>query len=434
MLVFRLGLFATALVAIGCGDDAPEGPEPRLIEGGGIGDGPIDGVANLYVVDDATRMPISGATVRIGDKDGVTDADGLFVATGVTGPLNVIAKAAGFRTDMWVGANGANMTMSLEREAKAIPDRANLTATIAGWQNLTVAPTHRKLAIAFYSQTDDLGDPANEIQTMPGPAACATLADGATCQLTITTRVGRVALLAVILDVDPKGTPNDDSDDTSEFLAYAHKPNITVEPGVDQTGIQLTVLPRAENQVVTVDFGSPPANLNGRFALIGIDVGDDGVFQLVPRTPAEPAFIVPKLPALGATGYRLTALAADGNPASQQSIVLRRDLTGTTLSAGAWLEPPSSATVTRTDATWSLVSDATIHGFEISSGVTRVVNVTVLDGTTAVTLPDLVTLPSGPLTATVNAIGAPGLDVTNFVLDEEREKLSQISQRLVTIQ
>src|SRR6476646_9847198 len=64
--------------------DAPTGnhPPPRIIPGGGIGDGAIDGVVNLYVIDDVSRLPIGNATVRVGTVDGVTDATGLFVASG----------------------------------------------------------------------------------------------------------------------------------------------------------------------------------------------------------------------------------------------------------------------------------------------------------------------------------------------------------------
>src|SRR5262245_36152906 len=115
----RLGLFACVIA--GCGNDAGKSPDtstgnhptPRIIAGGGIGDGAIDGVVNLYVLDDATHAALAGATVRVGTLDGTTDATGLFVAEGVVGAQTVFAKAAGHRSEMWVGANGANITLSL---------------------------------------------------------------------------------------------------------------------------------------------------------------------------------------------------------------------------------------------------------------------------------------------------------------------------------
>src|SRR5688572_4947940 len=131
-LPILLGL-VTALIP-GCGDDGGEStvdappmqPPPRVISGGGIGDGPIDGVVNVYVIDDLTRTPISGATVRVGTVDGTTDATGLFVAEGLTGPQTVVVKAAAHRSDMWVGANGTNMTFNLAPATEAVPGAATI--------------------------------------------------------------------------------------------------------------------------------------------------------------------------------------------------------------------------------------------------------------------------------------------------------------------
>src|SRR5689334_23699115 len=101
---------------VGCGNDVgmeaeePMPVEPRVIAGGGIGDGPIDGVVNLYVIDDATRDPIEGAEVSVGSVTGLTDATGLFVAEGVTGKQDITVTAPSKRAEMWVGANGANVT------------------------------------------------------------------------------------------------------------------------------------------------------------------------------------------------------------------------------------------------------------------------------------------------------------------------------------
>ena len=50
-------LLTTAILAA-CGDDGASKVPPRVIPGGGIGDGPIDGVVNLYVIDDLTRQPV----------------------------------------------------------------------------------------------------------------------------------------------------------------------------------------------------------------------------------------------------------------------------------------------------------------------------------------------------------------------------------------
>jgi hypothetical protein len=59
--------------------------------------------------------------------------------------------------------------------------------------------------------------------------------------------------------------------------------------------------------------------------------------------------------------------------------------------------------------------------------------VTSFDGTTEVTIPDIVALPAGAITAKVNAIGAEGLDVTDFSLDADRDKLDKVAAQTVTI-
>jgi hypothetical protein len=408
-----------------------------VIAGGGIGDGAIDGVVNLYVIDDDSRAPIAGAEVRVGPVSGTTDATGLFVAEGVVGPQQVVVKAPGHRSEMWVGANGANMTFDLEVANAPTPDRANLTGSIVGFTGLTVAPGHAKLAVIAYSATDDLGDPANEIpQSTADQNACiATLATDP-CNFTVTTRTGQVALIAAIFDRDLKGTPANPADDTQVLIGWASRQGIAVTANTNLTGQDLGLVPVAMQQTVTVDFGSPPASLPTVGALVGIDLGDDGVFQLpVFATPAAPTVLAPKPGAFsGATGYRLTGIANDGATSNAaQSVVLVRDLAGPTLAAGSWLSPPTAVALTRAGGSWAPVEGATVHAVELSQGGTGVLNLTVFDGTTDVALPDLITLPSGSLAAAVNAIGADGLDVTNFSLDADRDKLTRVGGQATTI-
>jgi len=430
-----LGL-VTALIP-GCGDDGgeatvdapPDRPPPRVIPGGGIGDGPIDGVANVYVIDDASRMPISGATVRVGTVEGTTDATGLFAAEGVTGPQTVIVKASAHRSDMWIGANGTNMTFNLDTATEPVPPAATLSGTV-DLSSITLATNHIKVAQVFYSQTDDLGDPANEIAT-PGDTNVCFMTP---CAFTIKTRTGKLALLAAIYDRDTKGTAPPD-DDTSALIGWAVKSGISVTGGVDQSGITLSLIDVGMLGTVTVDFGAPPIGHTTVGAIIGIELATDGVFQIpLFRTPTETTLLVPKLAAFPGSTYRLTGVASTGSTAtSAESIVLRRKLTGTTLAAGTWLTAPTSAMATRTGASWAPVPGATVHSVEFTQGTASLLNVTVFDATTQFTVPELVALPSGALNADINAIGAPGLDVQSFTLDDERDKLAKVSSQPVPI-
>lgn len=433
--VLAVGLLTAAISACGkdtvdTGDDvdaaAGNFPPPRIIPGGGIGDGAIDGVVNLYVIDDATRRPIAGAAVRVGTLDGTTDATGLFVARGVVGPQTVAVKAPAYRAAVWIGGNGANMTVNLEAADPASSPSATVSGQIAGFGAITVAAGHTKDAIVGYAQTDDLGDPANSIAQSNNSNACFVRAAGQDCPFTIKVRPGKGALIAAIFDRDLNGTPTDFDDDKVAIIRWAYLRGLDVAAGATQTGKELAVLAPAQQQTVFVDFGSPPLAFAG--GLLGIELGDEGVFQLPAfATRTENTFLAPRLDAIGATAYRLTGISSDADPATQQSVVLRRDQTGSTVTAGTWLPVPSGVTVNRTGGSWTSVSGATVHSLDFDQGSTRVLSVTVFDGSTKATIPDLIAVPSGSLKVTVNAIGAPGLDVSSFSLDADVKKLVQVA-------
>lgn len=432
-----LSCFITVAILGGCGDDGDEKVPPRIIEGGGIGDGPIDGVANIYVIDDATREPVAGAKVLIGTLQGETDATGLFIAEDVKGPQTIAVKAGSFRSEMWIGANGANMTFNLEPATLPVPARATLSGTI-DTSSILVPQGHLRYAVVFASQTDDLGDPANDIETAGGKNACSGggMNNPQPCAFSIDVRTGRVALLAAIYDLDLKGTPTDAADDTLTLIRWAYRGGISVTGGVAQSGQNLTLVDVGNMSNITVDFGSPPSGLGTVGAVIGMDLGSDGLFQIpLFRLPSDATLLTPKLAAFaGATSFRLTAIASNGtDPATTQSIVIRRALTGPTLSAGPWLLPPGSPTITRTGGKWTPITGATVHGVEYKQGTARLLNVTVFDATTEMTIPELVALPSGTLTATVQGIGADGLDVTDFALDVDQDKLDAVAGQTITL-
>lgn len=440
--VGRVSLIA-CLIA-GCGDDAAITPDtqtgnhppPRLIAGGGIGDGAIDGVVNLYVIDDATRDPIEGATVRVGEQGGTTDATGLFVADGVVGPQTVIAKAPGMRSEMWIGANGANMTVALQAQTEPTPTKANLSGSITGFDGITVPAGHNKTAIVSYSHDDKLGDAANNIETFGNQHICSTNAPTGGCTFTVTARTGSVALLAAIYDHDTKNTPLDGSDDTFALIGWAAKTGLNVQNGVDQTGVALSLVDVADLGNVTVAFGSPPSGMPNVAAIVGIELGAAGTLQLLPQilTPTTTSTLAPKLDAFPGATYRLTALANNGDTAtSAASIKLLRGQTSMSLDAGTWLGLPASLTLSRTGATWTPVDGALLHGVEIElADETKVLSVTVFDGSTSFTLPDLLALPSGSLIGRATAMMGT-LDLTNFSLDEDLAKVTGFSSQPMQI-
>ena len=431
-----LACLLTTTIFAACGDDGASKVPPRVIPGGGIGDGPIDGVVNVYVIDDATRDPIAGATVKIGTIQGTTDATGLFAADGLKGPQTVTVKADTFRPEMWLGADGANMTFNLNPGADPVAPRATLSGGI-DLSSIQIPQGHLKIGVVGYSQTDNLGDAANDIKTPNDAHVCngGGMANPMPCNFMVDVRPGRIALLAAVFDRNLNGTPNNFNDDTMTLIRWAYRGGITVTAGVNQSGQDLTLIDVGNMGNVTVDFGSPPSGLQTVAAIIGIELGTDGVFQLpILQTPQAATVLAPKPSAFSATNYRLTALATNGtDPATQQSVVLKRALTGSTLAAGTWLALPASPTITRTSATWTALPDATVMSVEYTQGTANLLNVTSFDGTTTFTVPDLVALPAGALTVQLSAIAAHDFDVTDFALDEKKHNLDHVSAQTLTL-
>lgn len=429
------------LAITGCGDDGtpaspdgpPEPPPPRIIAGGGIGDGPIQGVANLYVIDDATRDPIPGATVRVGDVEGTTDATGLFVAEGVTGPQTVVVKAADHRSEMWIGANGANMTLSLQLDATPNPRSATMTGSLSLASLPALAANHVYFAQVSYSASDDVGDAENQIPTANETDRCLFTSRDTPCSFRIVTRTGSVALGAAVLDVDTKGTTTL-ADDAVTQVAFAVHPAATIAANATMPGMDLTLVTGDNLADLAIDLGTPPSGLAERAAVVQLELPERTVLSLGVITTGTATLRAPKVAAVAsATAYRLVGLARTGGTAATESLVLRRHLQGSVLTAGPWLPAFSSTSATRTGASWTAIAGATVHGVEYTQGTAKLLNVTAFDQTTSFTIPDLVALPGGPLTAKVTAIGATGLDVTNFSLDADRDKLDQVSTQTIDL-
>jgi len=421
-------LVCAALAACG-GNDA----EPRLIAGGGIGDGSIDGRVNVHVID-GNDAPIANATVRVDKTDQTTDEKGLAVFEDVHGPQTISVKAEGFRSAVWVGADGANVTIPIEPAVAPVPDQATLSGTIPGWSSISVGQGHLKAAIVTYSQSDDLGDDANDIKTPTNGNICGVV--GTTCNWTLAARTGPLTVIAMIIDRDTKGTVAE-TDDTTSVIGWASRV-VTVEKNVSQSGLELAMVEAGNLQNVTVDLGTPPAALTKTTAIVGIEVSRDEVIQLpLFLATDQTKLLAPRPSVFGADAtYRLSAIAqtASGEDGAQ-SVVVRRGDRDAELLAGTWLVPPTGLSVTRTSASFERVADAKVHSiaWEDAAGK-RLLEISVFDSAvTQVDVPALVALPvSGMLEARVTGIGAD-IDLEDFSLDEDRDKLFGIAAQPVAI-
>ena len=73
----------SAAGACGGGNPLPSAHEPRIIPGGGIGDGPIRGALNVFVIDEDTRNVLSSAAVRVGAAEETEPCQALTDSTGL---------------------------------------------------------------------------------------------------------------------------------------------------------------------------------------------------------------------------------------------------------------------------------------------------------------------------------------------------------------
>lgn len=401
------------------GSDAPPDvyvePPPRLIPGGGVADAPVLGAVHVHVVDALTRQPIEGASVDVGGIAGTTDATGLFTARdpGLLGRQTVLATRAGYRPTMWVGAAGANVTISLAPTAPVVPS-ASIAGTIQGFEMPPPPPGHYYGGYVLYSQSDLAFGAENQLPTAGNTHRC----NIPSCTFVVTTRTGNVALLAGVYDINTNntGTPNDD---VATLATYAYRTGLVVENGVSQAGVVLRKLAPGELTTLSVAFGTPPAGLGEAFAYLGVELPTDGVAYLhaIP-TLAEPTGLAPKLSVFPEATYRLVAVASTGQEGGATSTVIRRGNASTSLDAGAWLPPPTGVQASRTEIRYAAVSGAVFHTVELRQGATSLLTILVLDDTTTIAIPASLALPGGALTGTVGALRGT-LDVTSFGMDAD---------------
>jgi len=403
-------------------DSGGNNPPPRIIPGGGIGDGPIDGVVNVYVIDDATRTPVTGAMVTVGTASGTTDATGLFVAQGLTGKQNASVIAANYRSEAWVGANGANMTFDLRPSVDPTPASGTFTGTI-DLSSFTVAAGHAKVGLVGYSQDDKAADAENNLQTPNQGNLCivASATGSQTCTYTVVTRPGALALFAAIVDVDQQNNIT--------LIGWAAKTDLTAVAGATQTGTVLDIIPANNLTNESVDFGTPPSGLPSIAGVVGIDLGAQGTMQFPTLvSPTTTTVLVPKLSVFASATYRFTGIAKQADTGTvPQSVVLVRDQTAGTMSAGTWLTPPGGVTATHQMASWTHADGAFAEAVEYLQGTTHLINITAFDGSTTVDIPTAQTLPPSGMTVNVQALGGT-LDVTNFSIDADRDKLTAAAQ------
>ena len=458
------------LLGAGCGSVSDNHPTPNLVPGGGIGSGKINGYLNVYVTDDDTRAPIMGASVRVGPSansmpcEALTDSTGLATfdpqsCKSLNGPVTVTASDSGYAPSTWIGADGANMTMTIRAMHPTPVDTATVSGTIAGWESLPAPATgHNTIAIIAASQAPNLGDRGNNLTqpmrdiavagsavTTSIPAnACVRGALVDDCNWQLVTRTGSQAHYAIIADDDANGTPDDMSDDVVTVIGWALDTGLNLTAGQTVVNETLTMVAAGDLQPFTASFATPPAGMGFVAAYPAINLGDAGRIAIVfPALGLSLATTkVPKIGAASTSGlagatYDLIAAAQatkDVNEPSSLSWSHAVDVTKT-VAVATWLPPPTAITDTAGTYAFTPVTGATLHSAEIKNpDGTRAWSVTIFDGSTSFTLPGVTPDPlvSGTDTLTVSALQIPGIDLTNVAFDDAQQVLTGLSSDQIT--
>jgi hypothetical protein len=452
-----------AAAVVGCGGVSGP-PEPKMIPGGGVTGGKIGGTLNVYVTDEETRNVISSASVRVGASSDpaactlLTDSTGLAAfdtktCPSLKGPATVTVSATGYAPVTWIGINSVNLTIAIRNMNPPAVDTATASGTIAGWDTLPTPPTnHQTLALIGYSQSNTLGDRANDMtqgmRTVVVVAVpvqipsnvCVLNALVSDCNWSMKTRIGTQAHYGLIVDQYNNMTPDDDTDDTFTITGWAIKRGLSPAKGDMLAGETLEMITDASAQNFTASFASLPSGMNFMGAFPAIELGDEGRLPLV--APAldmtHTTTRVPKATgALAGTGYSLIAQAQDAKDTKRpSSLAWMHDVdVGATVQVGSWLAPPSTLSTASGTFSFSAVPGATVQGAEIQdANGKRLWSVTLFDGTTSFTLPGLSPdpLPTGTLTFEASALRIPGINLADFTLDDAREKITGIANDDVT--
>jgi hypothetical protein len=453
-LLLRAGLClvcATLMGLGGCGGDEVNNPDPRIIAGGGVGDGAIKGALHVYVVDADSGNPVAGAQVRVGDAAdtaplvGTTDSAGLasFKDGKLKGPQTITATATGHVAGTWIGADGANVTIPLEAPQAGAPATAKASGTIQGWDTRPAPEAdHLTLAYVGYSYTEQLDAPENSIAqgtvTVAGidlPAnICLKVANQSACSWQLNTRTGKQVHWAVVIDVDTNGTLTDRSDDTYTVIDYAFLLDQNLAADQESTGEVLVPVGSSGLTNATVAFQAAPTNLTNVVGLPLIKMGDSGTVALA-FAPFGPDTLTQPVPALTGplanASYDFVARAqADANTQFPSSTILKRAVAlGAAIDFGAWLSPPTSFSATGGNYSFSPSPEADLHTVRFLQSGTTVWNVGLLDGRTSFTLPSLSSdpLPAGELQMRVEALKVPSFDATDFSVEALTDSATQLA-------
>jgi hypothetical protein len=425
----KTAILIVVLAACTGGDDeGPTNVDPKLISGGGVGDGPLNGTLHVHVVEVDSATPIAGATVTVGDTTVTTDAAGLATFTGVTDPQTVSATAAGHAATTWIGVDGGNVTLPLDPTRRMIPT-ARVSGTIAGWNGLPAPPFGKyTLGLVLYSFLDDPSAPENSIaQPMNGATPLNTCINTGlmnSCAWQLNARIGKQVHSAVIVEGDPQGTNNDISDDTYTLIGYAVGQPMTLTAGQQVMNESLAMVTTATTTLI-VNFPAAPAGLGHVIAIPELALGDSGrlVFPLPPVNATNKTATVPMPTGALAGKYEIVALATpSATTTTPYSTAFVHDVSGYATIPTMLAAPPAPS-----GGKLMMSGSGNFHTAQLTRSGDTLWNIAVLDGSTTISLPALTPDPlgSGAADVAITAADAPSFNAKSFDVPAVRREMTR---------
>jgi len=331
-------LLAAALAAACWGDVVPVWPDgqpdsdsgtdeaPQPIPGGGLGDAPLDGRLDLFLLREDTGEPVPGARVLLETAGGdahtaQTDEDGhaTFVDEGLVGRVDLHVLAGGFVTESFLEVGKALATLPLRPVVAASPaEPATISGTVSGWEGLPepTATRHRAVLVAFGPRWADLISIRQPLPVEPVPAIVVEIdGEDPSFELEVPPVPGALYVFAGL--VGTFGTPDtaDDVGDWSMFTAH-----VGIEPGA---GGSISGLALELDAGLPISFHATLGSFPGVYERAGVemalDLGDQGTIW-VPgtRQGGKWFFPVPEQAGALAAGSPLVIARGDQSTTSEE--------------------------------------------------------------------------------------------------------------------
>ena len=255
--------------------------------------------------------------------------------------------------------------------------------------------------------------------------------------------MGTIAVIALILDLDNKGTA-DEGDDTTEVVGLAYKLDLQVEDGVDQSGLALAQIAAADLDDIAINLPTTPSAFDSTMALVGVELGASGLMMMAIDTAEQESILLPApVGDFAAITYRAIAIAsaesdADDDDNNPMTGSLLYDLTD--VSAGItfpdWLPTATALAVTQGEYSFTPVAEGVMHTASLRepSG-DPVWEIALFDGRTSFTLPgvDPNPVPSGAVELSVTTFEAD-IDLMEFTTDELTDVMTRMARNRATLQ